>query len=140
MAKVSTGYTFGLTITETLAAQMMAKGCTEKEVLRDLYKITEDTPIGDRNKATRKLHKLMGDPKFQECFRTIVTQATMPSIGKASSKIIEQIDNENAWLANKAANDVLTRFWPTVMGDDSKQITVKIEGMPDMGEPGAEDE
>ena len=135
MARVTTGYTFGLNITETLACQMLARGCTEKEVLRDLYKITEDTPLGERMKATRRLHKLMSDPKFQECFRTIVTQWAMPAFGKATGKIIEQIDNENGWLANKAANDVLTRFGPTIMGEDNKQVVIKVEGGPVLGVP-----
>lgn len=45
------------------------------------------------------------------------------------------MDDSNAWLANKAANDVLTRFGPAIMGEDDKQIVVQVQGMPELGEP-----
>lgn len=135
MARVTTGYTFGLNVPDTCACEMLAMGKSEKEILELIYKVKPDAPVGERQKAARYYHKLLENPKFQECFRTIVRQRTMPAYGKAASKLMEQIDDESGWLANKAANDILTRFGPMIMGEEDRQIVVKVEGMPEMGAP-----
>jgi len=40
---------------------------------------------------------------------------------------------------NKAANDILSRFLPNIMGENDKQVVVKVEGMPTLGTPDADD-
>ena len=55
---------------------------------------------------------------------------------------MKQVDIEDdkwGFLSNKAANDLLNRYWAVVMGEDDKQIVVKVEGMPDLGTPDADD-
>jgi len=135
MAKITTGYTFGCNIQETNVARMMAEGSSEKEILLYCYDVNADTPLGERQKATRRLHKLMHEPKFQECFRAIVRERTMPSYASAVNRIMSQVNDENGWLANKAANDVLTRFGPAIMGEDDKQVVIRVEGGPVLGLP-----
>ena len=139
MAKITTGYTFGLTAFSTEVCRLIAMGKTEDEVLFCKYGITPISTPQEKGKAKRQLHKLMNDPKFQECYRAIVKEIAWPAYGKATQKLVEQIDNGNDWLANKAANDVITRFHDALMGGEDKQIVVKVEGMPVLGTPPAEE-
>jgi len=79
--------------------------------------------------------KFMKTDQFLEYYRSIVTEYYIHNFGKAVRKIHEQVDSNIPWLANKAANDVLTRFGDVIMGKDENAITVKIEGMPEIGTP-----
>lgn len=134
MARVTSGYSFGLTTKETLACRVLALGGSEEEAIRYLD-VPENCTRGEHMKGMNRLHKLMRDPKFQECFRAIVAERTMAAYGHAVGKIIQQIDEDNGWLANKAANDVLTRFGPTIMGEDDKQVVIRVENGPVLGIP-----
>lgn len=140
MAKISTGWSFGLNARQALAARLQATGVEESEILAVVFNVGPDADEKAKKKAKRDLHKWMRMPEYAECYKAIVTEIAMPAYGYAQSKIISQINDKSGWLANKAANDVINMYKPIIMGEDSKQITVKIEGMPDMGEPGAEDE
>ena len=91
-----------------------------------------------RAKARRKLSDLKQTGRFMEFYRSLVTELQVHAYGKALHKIVEQIDCGQPWLENKAANDVLSRISHNVMGDDENTVTVKIEGMPELGTPGAE--
>lgn len=135
MARITTGYTFGLTIPQTMACRMMALGRNEKDVLKEIFLVNDETPDKERKKAVKTLHQWMADPKYAECFRAIVKEQTLPAYGAAMQRIMSQINDSNGWLANKAANDILTRFGPVVLGEDSREVVIRIEGMPELGEP-----
>ena len=59
----------------------------------------------------------------------------MPSYGRALARIDQQIDDSNPWIAQGAAREVLQRYGPAIMGEDDQTVTVKIEGMPEIGTP-----
>jgi len=140
MAKYTTGSTLGVTRQQMQAVRLISDGLSTKEVARLVFDVRDDTnpAINDEKKIQRGMEKIrrwMRDPKVMEAYRAVLREAMMPAMGKASAKLVQQIDNGNDWLANKAANDVLTRFGPLVLGEEEKQITVKVEGMPELGAP-----
>jgi len=140
MAKYTTGSTLGVTRQQMQAVRLISDGLSTKEVARLVFDVRDDTnpAINDEKKIQRGMEKIrrwMRDPKVMEAYRAVLREAMMPAMGKASAKLVQQIDNGNDWLANKAANDVLTRFGPLVLGEEDKQITVKVEGMPELGAP-----
>lgn len=140
MAKITTGSTFGCTSKQTLAMQLLAEGHNIKDVAIACFDcVTEDGHQALDEKKLRKakatIRKWQQDPKVQACYRAIIYQDAMPAYGKAFQTITKQMDDPNAWLANKAANDVLTRFGPAIMGEEDKQIVVQVQGMPELGEP-----
>ena len=133
--KATTGASFGLNCRQVEAAQMMAHGNDEEEVLRALFLITEDSGRGEKQKARKELHKWMELDGFVECYRSEVKRCMMPAYGRAMQKIVAQMDCNVPWLENKAANDVLTRGSSVLMGEDDKKIVVQVEGMPELGTP-----
>jgi hypothetical protein len=42
---------------------------------------------------------------------------------------------DQAWLQNKAANDLLNYGKSQIFGDEERAIHVKVEGMPEIGSP-----
>lgn len=140
MAKYTTGSTLGVTRQQMQAVRLISDGLSTKEVARLVFDVRDDAnpAINDDKKIQKGMEKIrrwMRDPKVMEAYRAVLREAMMPAMGKASAKLVQQIDNGNGWLANKAANDVLTRFGPLVLGEEDKQITVKVEGMPELGAP-----
>ena len=54
---------------------------------------------------------------------------------KALSKLKQQIDSKEPWLANKASNDIMNFSKGKIFGNDENTVTVSIQGMPDIGSP-----
>ena len=114
------------------AADMMFHGYTDEEIVRALWRVDED-PKRLRNGKAR-LRNLRKDEKFQEYYKSIITEWTARNIGKALNKLAEQIDSKQPWLANKAANDVLVQSKP-FMTDSDNTVVVRMEGLPELGSP-----
>ena len=112
------------------AAEFMFQGLTDEEIGTKLW--------GDKISAStkkRRLKQLREEEKFQEYYKTLVSEWSIHHVGRALSRIAHQIDDVNGWLANKAANDVLTQSKLFMTGADDNQIVVKVEGMPELGSP-----
>ena len=117
------------------AALYMFQGKSDEEITRELwFKFKEPAPNQLLN-GKRKLQRLRKDPKFQEYYKSIVTEWSVRYVGKAMNKLGEQLDCDQPWLANKAANDVLNHAKKMVLGEDENTIHVHVEGMPEIGSP-----
>lgn len=138
MSRITTGTSFGISAKELQICRMYLEGAKEKEIMLCVYGVGEDATDAERRKARYKLRDVIRNPKVQECYKTLLRERAMPATGAAMSKLLEQIDDKSGWLANKAANDVLTKYWPVMMGDEDRSIVVKVEGMPQLGTPDEE--
>lgn len=115
------------------AADMMFRGCTDEEMVRAIW--PEKTTDKQINAAKQRLRNLRRGEKFQEYYRSLVTEWSVHHVGRAYNKLAEQIDSNQPWLANKAANDVLTHSKQMLTGMDDGTVVVKVEGMPELGTP-----
>lgn len=118
------------------AAEMMFRGCSDEEIVRELFKTGDDKRKIENGK--KRLRYLRRNEKFQEYYRTIITEWSVHNVGRALQKLAAQIDDPSPWLANKAANDILNQSKKMITGNDENTINVKVEGMPELGEPGGE--
>lgn len=129
----------GMTAPMLTAADMLFQGKELEEIAKMCCScLTDDRMTYDPEKVkkgVRQVKKWMKEPAFQEYYRKLVNYRVMTYYGKAVDKLGSQVDNPNDWLANKAANDILTRFSNIIMGEEANTVTVKIEGMPEIGEP-----
>lgn len=114
-------------------AEYMFRGFTDEEIIREIWP-NKETPNQIRA-AKQRLRNLRRDEKFQEFYRSLVTEWSIHHVGKALSKLSEQIDSDQPWLANKAANDVLLQSKQLTTGMDDGTVVVKVEGMPELGTP-----
>lgn len=127
------------------AAQYMFQGKTDTEISHLLWPGRYTSNLDEERKRKnlkgdkQRLQRLRKDEKFMEYYRSILTEWSVHYTGPALNKLAEQINSSEGWLANKAANDVLQRSMPTIMGNEANTITVKVEGMPELGSPDQED-
>ena len=139
MAKITTGSTFGITRQQLVAVQLMAEGKSLDDIAICCFDCcSEDGATVDQaklRKAKAKLVQWRRSEKVQSAYKALLLEGMMPAIAQASQKLVQQISDPQGWLANKAANDVLTRFMPQLFHEESNTITVRVEGMPELGVP-----
>lgn len=129
-----------LTAWQVNAARLMFQGKTDDQIIQELFYPFEEIDKKKRARGMSKLQKLRKTPAFQEYYKSIVTEWSVHNIGRALTKLSAQIDDSNGWLANKAANDVLAQAKKFALGEDENTITVKVEGMPELGSPENEEQ
>lgn len=114
-------------------AEMMFRGMSDEEIITEQFGIAKE----DKQKminAKQRLRRLRRDEKFQEYYKSIITEWTVHNVGKALNTIAKQMDNTNPWIANKACNDILNQS-KNFTGNDENSVVVKIEGAPELGTP-----
>ena len=115
------------------AADMMFRGFTDAEICQELWNVGDDERKIKNGKS--RLRNLRKNEVFQDYYRSIITEWSVHHVGKALITIAGQMDAENPWLANKAANDVITQSRSLISGVDDNSVVIKVEGMPELGEP-----
>lgn len=119
-------------------ADYMFQGKSDEEIIRLVWYDREEPDKRQIANGRNRLRTLRNNPKFQEYYKSIITEWSVRNVGKAMNKLAAQIDCGQAWLENKAANDVLTHAKKMVLGEDENTIHVHVEGMPEIGSPDAE--
>jgi len=114
-------------------ADLTFRGFTDEEIANKLW--PERVDSGKLDACKQKLRRLRRTEKFQAYYRSIVTEWSVHYVGKALNKLGEQIDSDLPWLANKAANDILTQSKGVITGADDNTVVIKMEGMPELGTP-----
>lgn len=114
-------------------ADLMFRGKTDEEIVKTVW--PQKTEKNQIEAAKQRLRNLRKDEKFQEYYRTVISEWSFHHVGKALNKLADQIDSDLPWLANKAANDVITQSKGLITGADDNTVLVKVEGMPELGAP-----
>ena len=138
MAMYTNGSTLGVTKTEMFIIQKMAEGWDVAKIAEYAYDCTDGNGVLDDKKfkkAKANVRKLLRNPKVINAYKEILKEYTTPMIADAMRLLGKQVREEEGWLANKAANDILTRLMPDVFGEADKKVVVQIEGMPKLGTP-----
>ena len=51
------------------------------------------------------------------------------------SRLMEQVNSENEWVAQNASRDLASRYQTLVMPEEEKTMEIRISGMPELGVP-----
>lgn len=122
------------------AAQLMADGHKIKDIITAIWGCTYEDDRAAWQRGRRQLAKWQADPAWMAAYQELVRASITPLVGRAINRIDQQIDDSNPWIAQGAAREVLSRFGARAMGEEDKSVTVRVEGMPTLGVPGADSE
>lgn len=122
------------------AAQLMADGHKIKDIITAIWGCTYEGDRAAWQRGRRQLAKWQSDPAWMAHYQELVRASITPLVGRAINRIDQQIDDSNPWIAQGAAREVLSRFGARAMGEEDKSVTVRVEGMPTLGVPGADPE
>lgn len=124
------------TVKQDMFVRMEARNEGRPEILRKVFGIDPDTADARTlNNADSAMSRWRRKPWYDEIWKDEIRRVSIAMSSAALKKIQSQINDDNGWLANKAANDSLTFAKPLIWGEDEKAISVKIEGMPEIGSP-----
>ena len=116
--------------------RMEARGEGRPAILREVFGLDVNTsPANEIHNADAKMSRWRQHPCYDECWKSEVKRYMYGATGGAIRRIRNQIDCDNDWLANKAANDILLFGKSQIYGDEEKSISVQITGMPELGTP-----
>lgn len=116
--------------------RMEARAESRADIMREVFGI--DIATADKHviaAADAKMCRWRKFPCYLDTWKDEVQRVCISATSEALKKIRAQIRDDNGWLANKAANDNLNFAKPLIWGEDDKALTVKIEGMPELGTP-----
>lgn len=120
--------------------RMEARGESRRDILMEVFGLDPDVDdektVHNADCAMSRWRKF---PCYEETWKDEVKRLSFGMTGRALRKINQQIENENDWLANKAANDAIAFGRSQIFGDEERSITVQIEGLPDLGTPDNDD-
>lgn len=116
--------------------RMEARGEPHSLILKEIFGVDENSDPKERANAEQKMwrwrHRPDADAIWQDELKAVVRRC----VPNAARRIQHQIDSDTEWLANKAANDVLTLAGRIgVVTTEEKALTVQVTGMPEIGSP-----
>lgn len=113
-----------------------ARGEPHDKILEEYLGITADSTPQERNKAEQQLWRWRHRPDADAIWQDELRSAVKRHVPVALNRIINQVDSNTDWLANKAANDVITLAGRVGAIKTEDSVTkVEITGMPDLGSP-----
>ena len=117
--------------------RMEARGESADDILREIFKLDPETcDPAETNKAYQQMWRWRHREDAQAIWDDEVRSVVRHCIPRAVHRLKSQVDNQNDWVANKASNDVINLAKTTgIFQDNEKAISVKIEGLPDIGSP-----
>ena len=124
-----------LTVDQDRFIRMEANGYTTPEIILAIWGLKEADDPKEYHNYECKLSRLRKHPMYLETWKDEVGKVSMKLMNKGLKKIMAQIDANEPWLANKAANDGVNFAKSRIFADEDRAITVQIEGLPDIGSP-----
>lgn len=113
----------------------MARGEPHSKVL-EYYGLPPDADKKTRHNAECRISAWQKRPDFKPIWEDELAARVRRRVPGAIDRIDTQIDNQNDWVANKAANDFISLAKALgVIKTEDTAVKVQISGMPDLGSP-----
>jgi len=116
--------------------RMEARGEPREAVLREIFGEEAVTDEKKRHAAEMKIWRWRQRPDYQPIWDDEMRARVRRRVPAAVGRLEKQVDDDNGWLANKAANDYIGLAKTVgVFQTEEKAVNVRIEGLPDIGSP-----
>ena len=124
-----------LTVDQERFVRMEANGITSREIIFELWGMKEeDDPKAYHNMECR-LSDWRKHPKYEEVWRDEVRKQDFGDYSLARKTLRRSMKADDQWLAMQSAVNVLNNSGKRIFGAEENAVTVRIEGLPDIGSP-----
>ena len=122
---------------QELFVRMEARGEDRKLIMKEVFGLDLDTaPANEIHNADCKMSRWRRFPCYESTWKDEVRRVMFAYTGEAVKVIRDQMrGNDQPWLQNKAANDLLNYGKSQIYGDEERTVHVQVSGMPDIGSP-----
>lgn len=115
--------------------RMEANGYTSREIIKELWGVEEADDPALYHSHECRLSRWRKHPKYMETWKDEISNVSVKLMNKGLGKILHQMDANEPWLANKAANDGVNFAKSRIFADEDRMVTVQVAGLPDLGSP-----
>ena len=85
--------------------------------------------------APTTVSKWLKEPDVLAIYREKLNQFSFEHYARAIKILATQLESNSPWVAQGAAREIVNRLHDAVTGEASKEVVIRIEGMPDIGLP-----
>lgn len=120
--------------------RMKAQGKSRAEILKEVFDLDMETASEKEiRNADNRMCIWKKHPEYEKIWKDEVRDVLFCFTGEAVQVIGGQLSRADLpWLQNKAANDILNYGKHQIFGNEENEVTVRVEGMPEMGIPDSE--
>jgi len=117
--------------------RMKAQGKSRAEILKEIFGLDMETASErEIRNADNRMCDWKKHPEYERVWKSEIRDVLFGFTGEAVQVIGGQLNKtELPWLQNKAANDILNYGKHQIFGNEENEVTVRIEGMPELGTP-----
>lgn len=116
--------------------RMEARGEPHEKILEELFDLPPGSDPVLVRKAEQQMYRWRHRPDAEAIWKDELAATVKRRLPGAINRINRQIESDNDWVANKAANDyVLLAKAIGYIQSQENALTVRVEGMPDIGSP-----
>ena len=126
-----------LTVDQDRFVRMEANGYTTAEIIREIFGVEK----GDDtyHACECKLVRWRNHPKYEETWKDEVRKQDFKDYTNARKVLRRSMNQEkDGWLSMQSAVNVLNNSGKRIYAGEDSAVTVRIEGMPDLGTPDQE--
>ena len=118
-----------------------ARGEPYEKILTEYYGLPPDADKKARHNAQCRMSDWRKRPDYRSIWEDELSATVRRRVPGAIKRLDVQIDNNNDWVANKAANDYIGLAKSLgVLKSEESVLKVSFEGMPDIGSPDQDEE
>ena len=117
--------------------RMEARGCSREEKLREIFGIDQSTATyREINNADAKMCRWRKHPLFDQIWKDELSRQDYSDIIESMSVLRKGMrQDKDGWLAMNSAVNAINNAGKRLFHDEDSVVSVKIEGMPDIGTP-----
>ena len=116
--------------------RMEARGEDHAAVLKEIFGLEPGCDPKEKHNAEATMCRWRQRPDAKAIWDDEIRARVLRHVPRAVGRLEKQIDHAKPWVANKAANDIIALAKTTgVFASEEKAISIKLEGMPEIGSP-----
>ena len=122
-----------LTVDQERFVRMEANGYSRAEIIQELFGVSREDERFHAEEC--RLSRWSDHPKYAETWLDEVGKADFKDYSKSRRTLRRSMDSPDQWLAMQAAVNVMNNSGKRIFGSEENAVTVKIQGLPDIGSP-----
>lgn len=126
-----------LTAPQEKFIRMEANGIPTPDIIQAVFGVATDAP--EYHACECKLSRWRKLPQYEKIWKDEVRKLDFADYTAARRILRKSMNNDNdGWLAMQSAVNVMSSSSKRIYQDEDSAVTVRIEGMPDIGTPDGE--